>query len=132
MNRTKALLVAAGVVAAIVVVVILLRLTAMVPHDTAEVVYPDPRDRTSLTLDLLRQHLRELRQGRRPLPASIDDVARGDSAAGELTKDAWARKIRLTHGASGYELRSAGPNGRFGDLDDVVDVDTTTAPPAAR
>ncbi len=48
-----------------------------------------------------------------------DDWKAVVSAAGAKTTDAWGHEIRFKKTASGYELRSAGPDGVFDNADDL-------------
>jgi hypothetical protein len=49
-------------------------------------------------------------------------LARFAAALGQDLRDEWGRPLRVRQTSEGVELRSSGPNGVFGDRDDIVEV----------
>ena len=62
-------------------------------------------------------------------PTSLDQLDTEDLAE-DSRIDAWGNKLRITVGATETELRSAGPNGTFGDSDDIVLTEPRFTPEA--
>lgn len=90
--------------------------------DSEEEVFRDPSDQARIRLTFARQHLERRRSENRKMPESLEEVFVGMSKdrRAYLELDPWNRAIRLSLDSSGYQLRSAGPDGVFNSSDDVV------------
>ena len=54
-----------------------------------------------------------------PAALDIDEIASALSLDAESTNDGWGRRFRFDSDGRGYRLFSAGPDGEFGNADDV-------------
>jgi hypothetical protein len=91
--------------------------------DTDEMPYPDPVERTTFRIDVLRRMLSTHEEMEGALPPSLDALLPEDGAAGwelRLKQDAWSRPSRYRPAGRAFALRSAGPDGTFGTHDDIV------------
>ncbi|HEX2205844.1 MAG TPA: hypothetical protein VHG91_21195 [Longimicrobium sp.] len=89
--------------------------------DTEEAIWPDPRDRTYVRLDMLRNLVRAHVAERGALPASLEDfVPPPEAAERDLSHDAWGRAIAYARSGVEYELRSAGADGVARTADDLL------------
>lgn len=90
-------------------------------HDTEDVVFRDPRDRTNLRMHLLQTYIDSL-GSLGQLPSTVQeltsDLVRDHRA--NLRVDAWDRPFTFTRSGEGYEVRSAGPDGNVGTADDLT------------
>ena len=96
---------------------------ATVIADSDEMLYPDPVERTTFRIDVVRRMLSNLGEAEGALPPSLDALLPEDRAAGwelRLKQDAWSRPLRYRPAGRAFELRSAGPDGTFGTRDDIV------------
>jgi hypothetical protein len=89
--------------------------------DTEDVVFPDLRDRTKFRMGLLQSYIDSL-DNLGHLPRTVQeltsDLAR--DGRGSLRLDAWDRPFAFTRSDGGYEVRSAGPDGNMGTVDDLT------------
>lgn len=91
--------------------------------DTTEDLWPDPADRTRVHLHYLAGQVRDRFQRTGRLPASLEEMFRGDSRTdpGRSRVDAWHREVGFAVlGGNQFELRSAGPDGAMRTADDIV------------
>ena len=89
--------------------------------DSQEDVFRDPRDQARIRLTFAQQHLERRRSENRKMPKSLAEVFVGlsEDRRAYLGFDPWNRAIRLSLVSSGYQLRSAGPDGVFDSSDDI-------------
>ncbi|RMF73034.1 MAG: type II secretion system protein GspG [Planctomycetota bacterium] len=88
-------------------------------------------------LEMFRMHCGRLpttEEGLEALLTQPDDEAlegkwAGPYIKGGIPRDAWNRELRYeypgTYNENGYDLSSAGPNGEFGDEDDITNWEKT-------
>jgi hypothetical protein len=83
--------------------------------------WPGLIERQEYRLTMLQERLgARLREGR-PFPTRIDDLSPPVVEVPWLsTCDAWGHRVRIARSDREYELRSAGPDGVFGNGDDIV------------
>jgi len=108
-----------AVATALVLIVLMLRGLSI--HDSEETVFRDPRDRTAFRMDLIGSYLDSLEMAG-SLPRSGDDfdVALSHGRPNGLRMDAWNHVLSFQRVGTGYELRSAGPDGQYGTADDIT------------
>jgi hypothetical protein len=94
--------------------------------DTDSDIWPDPVERTEVRIEVLRRYLAGHFASEGAWPTSLAAVlptGRDDPIAG-YGVDAWNRAFRYVPAGTDYELRSAGPDGRFETADDIVTTRT--------
>jgi hypothetical protein len=94
--------------------------------DTDSDIWPDPMERTEVRIEVLRRYLADHFASEGAWPASLAAVlptGRDDPIVG-YGVDAWKRAFRYVPADTDYELRSAGPDGRFETSDDIVTTRT--------
>jgi hypothetical protein len=99
---------------------------SVVISDTDRDIWPDPEERTGVRIEILRKFLAERFASERVFPATLAEVlptGPNDPFAG-FGVDAWDRPFRYVPAADDYELRSAGPDGRFETPDDIATTRT--------
>jgi hypothetical protein len=91
--------------------------------DTDEMVFTDPVDLTHVRLVRLHWFIRDGESRGGELPPSLDHVlpqAMDAQTRMRMLRDGWGRPFRYRRSGDDFEIRSAGPDGRFGSADDVV------------
>lgn len=89
--------------------------------DTEETLWPDPRDREGLHLRTLSRQLQAYARDHGALPDSLSVLG------AEISRpDEWGTAIRYEHTTAVLDLRSAGPDRRFGTTDDITVRDGTS------
>lgn len=88
--------------------------------DTDRELWPDPRDRTEVRLEVLRGFLRDYLSRTGRLPERLQDAVPADPRPFTVHADAWENPFRYVRSDASYELGSAGPDGRWGTADDIV------------
>ena len=97
--------------------------------DTEEMLIPDPKARTLNRLYILRVYVRRYAREHKRLPDRLADfLPPGNARPAALDRDAWGNMIRYHRSISGFELRAAGPDGRFGTTDDFVATEDSLTP----
>jgi hypothetical protein len=91
--------------------------------DTDEMVFTDPLVLTRVRLVWLRESIRDGASGTDELPPSLDHVlpqAMDAQSKVRMLRDGWRRPFRYRRFGDDFEIRSAGPDGRFGSADDIL------------
>lgn len=89
--------------------------------DTEETLWPNPRDREGVHLRTLSMQLQAYVRDHGMLPESLSVLGAAISRP-----DEWGTAIRYEHMGEILDLRSAGPDRRFGTSDDIIVRDGTT------
>ena len=91
--------------------------------DTEDAIFPDSVERTRARLQALSTLIEEHRRRANQLPQALADLSstspNGQPSQPELI-DAWSRPFRYQPNGPSFELRSAGADGQFGTVDDVL------------
>jgi len=95
-------------------------MSVQVMRETEQHYWPDPVKREEYRLTMLQERLgAHLREGR-AFPVRMDEFAAPVAEVPWLsTCDPWGHRVRLSRADREYELRSAGPDGVFGNADDI-------------
>ena len=96
--------------------------------DTDAMVFTDPVDLTRVRLVRLHWFIRDGASRTGELPPSLDHVlpqAIDARSRMEMLRDGWGRPFRYSRSDNDFEIRSAGPDGRFGSADDIVATRST-------
>jgi hypothetical protein len=89
--------------------------------DTEEMLLPDPRGREVVHLRALSGQLQAYARDHGVLPERLSILG------AEISRpDEWGTAIRYEHTGAVLDLRSAGPDRRFGTTDDIVERGGTT------
>lgn len=90
--------------------------------DTEDRIFPDPTVRTAFRLHALEHRIQDWRRAGGGFPKDFAELSRRlpREAVPQALEDGWNRVIAYTAKDSQFELRSAGPDGTFGDRDDIV------------
>lgn len=94
---------------------------ATVIVDTEETLWPNPRDREGVHLRTLSAQLQAYARDHGTLPENLSVLSTAISRP-----DEWGTAIRYEHTGEILDVRSAGPDRRFGTSDDIVVRDGTT------
>jgi hypothetical protein len=96
--------------------------------DTDEMVFTDPVDLTHVRLVRLHWFIRDGESRTGELPPSLKHVlpqAMDAQSKVQMLRDGWDRPFRYRRSGDDFEIRSAGPDGRFESADDVVATRST-------
>lgn len=94
--------------------------TVVVIGDTEATLYGGPGNATVQKLGYIHNHLFAMAQTQSTPPADIQQVLTARGVPRSALVDSWGTEIRYYVSADHIELRSAGPDGEFRSLDDVV------------
>jgi hypothetical protein len=122
-TRNRVLLMGAAILIVIIGLAVLNRYHTI--GETEATLFPDPVDRTGLRLSYLNRHVEAFREEHHRLPRDLDELVSPDEQIPEgsdtdIRIDGWNRPFVYSLARSSYELRSAGPDGRYGNDDDIV------------
>lgn len=87
--------------------------------DTDEALFPAPASLTNHRIDVLSIVVDQMKQSTGMYPAALEEVDTKNCRSNRRC-DGWGHPIKYTRTATGYELRSAGPDGVVGNADDIV------------
>lgn len=97
--------------------------------DTEATLYPNLSDRSAFRLRKLAVLVSRYREEHNQLPPKLDAIFSRTSATQDslsLRYDAWMHLVQYTLDSAGYELRSAGPDGKSGTSDDIIVRDSAS------
>jgi len=94
-------------------------------------VFTDPVDLTRVRLVRLRGWIQDHARHTGEPPAALREVIPERIAPRtrrDMARDGWGRKVRYSRSQDDFEVRSAGPDGRFGTTDDLIATRSTFPP----